>query len=78
MRVRFKVYPVLEGAGFALIGVDRHHSRARFCPYYSPFATGRKTCTTESAQTAVIKGSDNVLAAVFARQTIIQQGVAAV
>jgi hypothetical protein len=50
MRVGLEVVAVLEGAGLALVGVDRHQARPLLLTHEAPFAPGRKAGAAEAAQ----------------------------
>ncbi len=50
MRVGFEKIAVLEGAGLALVTIDRQEARCGLLAYQPPFAPGRKPRTPEPAQ----------------------------
>ena len=50
MRVGLEVVAVLEGAGLALVGVDRHQPRPRLGADEAPLAPGREARAAEAAQ----------------------------
>ena len=57
VRVGFEKIAVLEGAGLALVGVDRHQPRRRLLPHQAPFAPGRKPGAAEPAQPGMLERS---------------------
>src|SRR5258706_466167 len=42
VRIGFEEIAVLEGAGLALVGIDREEARPRLLAHEAPFAPGRK------------------------------------
>ena len=69
---------VLEGAGFALVGVDGHHAGARHPGHDAPLAPRGETGTAEASQAAVLQRRDDVLAVTCAGLQGPQDPVAAV
>src|SRR5437588_1363084 len=49
MWIAFEIIPVLERAGLALVGIDRHEARRRLGAYQRPFASGREAGPAEPA-----------------------------
>ncbi len=77
MRIGFEEIAVLEGAGLALVAIDRQQPRCRLLAYQPPFAAGRKTGAAEPAQTRMLEGFDHLIAGALARQASLQQVIAA-
>ena len=77
MRVRFKVKPVLEGAGLALVGVHHHQARAGFGPHGAPFAGGGKAGTAEPAQGRVVEAGEDRVGSERAVPQATEQPIAA-
>ena len=50
VRVALEIVAILEGAGLALVGVDREIARLRLLPDELPLASGRKAGAAEAAQ----------------------------
>ena len=55
MRVALEIVAVLEGAGLALVGVDREVARLRLLAHELPFAPGRKAGAAEPAQAGLVE-----------------------
>ena len=77
VRLLLQVDAVLEGAGLALVAVDRHHARALLGAHQAPLASRRETRAAEPAQAAVGKRRDHVLHLALAGQAGAQHRVAA-
>src|SRR6266851_4940189 len=77
MRVGLEVMAVLEGAGLALIGVDRHQARALLLAHEAPFAPGGKAGAAEPAQLRILERLENALDIPLAREAVLEQTVAA-
>ncbi len=77
MRVGFEKIAVLEGAGLALIGVDREQPRCGLLAHQSPFAPGRKPGAAEPAQPRMFERLDQLRGLALAGETGLQQPVAA-
>src|SRR5204862_5920815 len=77
MRVGFEKIAVLEGAGLALIGIDRHQPRLWLLPHKAPFAPGRKTGAAEPAQAGIFERLDDLLDWLLSAETGLEQLVAA-
>ncbi len=50
MRIGFEIIAILEGAGLALVAIDRHQPRPGLAEHRAPFASGRKAGAAEAAQ----------------------------
>ena len=61
MHVTKQIKAVLEGPGFALVGIDDHHARPRLAQHRAPFPPGRKAGAAKSAQTGIIERLENIL-----------------
>ena len=77
MRVGFEKMAVLEGAGLALVAVDREEARGRLLAHQAPFAPGRKTGAAEPAQPGMLERLDQLLGSALAGKTGLQQAIAA-
>ena len=77
VRVALEVDAVLEGAGLALVDVDRHQARALFGPHDAPFAARGKAGAAEAAQAGIFHGLDDRLDILLAGDTLLEQGVTA-
>src|SRR5438105_12045628 len=73
MRIGFEKIAVLEGAGLALIGIDRHQPRRWLLPYKAPFAPGRKTGAAQAAQAGILERLDDVLDRLLSVEAGLQQ-----
>ena len=62
VRIALEIVAVLEGAGLALVGVDREQARRRLGAHQRPFAAGRKAGAAEAAQSGVADHLDDVVA----------------
>src|SRR5258707_14678087 len=71
MRVGFEVPAILEGAGLALIAVDRHQTRTGLADHRAPFPARGKARTTETTQRRVVER----LQQIFLRQRTGTQSV---
>ncbi len=78
VRVGFEKIAVLEGAGLALVAVDREQPRRRLLAHQPPFAPGRKPGAAEPAQPRMLERLDQLLAAALAGEAGLQQAVAAI
>ena len=56
VRITLQIITILEGAGLALVAIDRHQSRAGFTEHRTPFAAGRESSAPESTQGRVVEG----------------------
>ena len=63
VRIGLEEIAVLEGAGLAFVGIDRHQARAGFAKDRLPFARGRKARAAAAAQTRLVDDVDQLLAA---------------
>ena len=52
MGIGFEIVAVLEGAGLALVGIDRHQARLGLGADEPPLAPGRKPGAAKTAQAA--------------------------
>ena len=77
MRIALEIIAVLEGAGLAFVGVDRHQPRRGLGAHQLPFAPGREAGAAEAAQAGVAGDLDEVVARALAGEAILQQRVAA-
>ena len=77
VRVGFEEIAVLEGAGLALVAVDRQQPRRRLLAHQPPFAPGRKAGAAEPAQARMLERFDHLIAGALARQAGSQQAIAA-
>ncbi len=77
VRVGFEKIAVLEGAGLALVAIDREQARGGLLAHQTPFAPGRKPGTTEPAQPRMLERLDHLLGFARAGETGLQQAVAA-
>ena len=66
MRIGFEEIAVLEGAGLALVAIDRHQPGRRLLAYQPPLTAGRKTGAAEPAQTRMLEGFDHLIAGALA------------
>src|SRR5581483_3867173 len=66
VRILLKVVAVLEGAGLALVAVDRHQPRRRLLADKAPLAPGREPGPAEPAQPRTFKRGDHRLNALGA------------
>ena len=55
MRIGFEIEAVLEGAGLALVAIDRHQPRAGLAEHRAPFAPRREAGAAETAQRGVVE-----------------------
>ena len=76
--IAFEIMAVLEGAGLALVGVDRHQAGRRLGAHQRPFAAGREAGAAQAAQSCVAHRLDDVVARARARSAGLEQRVAAV
>src|SRR5258706_512617 len=56
-----EIVPILEGAGLALVAVDRHQARAGLAAPRAPLARGRKAGAAEAAQAGLLDGRQHVV-----------------
>ena len=77
MRVGFEEIAVLEGAGLALIGIDREEARLWLLAHKAPFAPGRKPGAAEAAQPGGFERGDHLVDRPRAGNTGLQQPIAA-
>ena len=73
-----EIVAVLEGAGLALVGIDRHQPWRRLGAHQAPFAPGWKSGTTEPAQAGVADDLGDLVARARARETGLKQCVAVI
>ena len=77
VRVALQAPAVLEGAGLALVGVDRHQPRRRLRAHDAPLARGRESGATEPAQPGAVQLGDQVVDIAPALGTVARQRIAA-
>ncbi len=77
VRVGFEEIAVLEGAGLALVGVDRQQARRRLLAHKAPFAPGRETGAAEPAQPEPLERRDHIFDLTRAGEAGLQQPIAA-
>ena len=77
MRIGFEIIAVLEGAGLALVAIDRHQPRPGLAEHRAPFASRRKTGAAEPAQRGVVERLQQIFLRQFARAQPLEQRVAA-
>src|SRR5205807_5385650 len=68
---------VLEGAGLALVRIDRKEARLRLLEHEAPFAPGRETGAAEPAQPGIFEHLDHVFDRLLAAEAGPEQSVAA-
>ena len=78
MRIGLEEMAVLEGAGLALVGVDRHQARAGLAQHRAPLARGREARAAAAAQARLVDDVDQLLAGERAAAQALQRLVAAV
>ena len=61
MRIAFKIGPILERTGLALVDVHGHQTRALFRTHDAPFAPCGKACTAKAPQAGIFHGFDDGL-----------------
>src|ERR1700682_709734 len=76
VRIALEVPAVLEGAGFALVDVDRHHARFGLGGHEAPLAPGRKPRAAQTPQAGVFHDLGKVLALSLAVEAVLDQPVA--
>ena len=77
MRLALEVDAVLEGAGLALVAVDRHQPRSLLGAHQAPLAPRREAGAAQAPQAAVGQRRDHVVHLAHARQARAQHGIAA-
>ena len=77
MRIGFEIEAVLEGAGLALVAIDRHQPRAGLAQHRAPFAPGREAGAAETAQDGVVERLQQIFLRQFAGAQTVQQRVTA-
>src|SRR6185312_15378050 len=55
MRIAFEIDAILERAGLALIGIDRHEPRLGLGAHEAPFAPGGKASPAKAAQLRILE-----------------------
>ena len=60
MRVALEIVAVLEGAGLALVGVDREIARLRLLAHELPLAPGREAGAAEAAQARLVERGEQL------------------
>ncbi len=66
VRIALEVGAVLEGAGLALVDVDRHQARRRLLAHDAPLAAGREARAAEAAQARVFHRLQHVVGVLLA------------
>ncbi len=77
MRIEAEIVAVLERAGLALVGVDRHQARACLGAHQRPLAPGREAGAAEAAQPGVADDLDQLVARALAGEGFGQHAIAA-
>src|SRR3546814_10356383 len=77
VRIALQVEAVLEGAGLALVGVDRHQARPLEAAHDLPLLAGREAGAAEAAQAGVGEDVDELFRRALAGEAGAQQPVAA-
>ena len=77
VRIEAEIVAVLERAGLALVGVDRHQARAWLGAHQRPLAAGRKAGAAEAAQPGVADDLDQLVARALAGEGLGQHAIAA-
>jgi hypothetical protein len=77
VRVLLEIVPVLEGAGLALVGVDRHEARCGLGAHEAPLAACREAGAAEAAQVRILQRLDNVVDRAGPAENVGEQTVAA-
>ena len=76
VRLALQVVAVLEGAGLALVAVDRHQARAGLGAHEGPLAPGREAGAAEAAQAGIAHGADHRIDIARAAQAFAEHPVA--
>ncbi|KAH2808480.1 hypothetical protein KXV85_005980, partial [Aspergillus fumigatus] len=69
---------VLECAGLALVGIDRHHPRSGLAEHGAPLASGRKARAAKPAQAGIVQHLEDVFLADLSSAQVAEQLVAAI
>jgi hypothetical protein len=77
MRIKLEIVAILEGAGLALVAIDREQPRRGLRAHQRPFAPSRETGTPETAKPGVAHDLDQVIARARAGKAGPEQGIAA-
>ena len=77
VRLALEVDAVLEGAGLALVAVDRHQPRTLLGPHQAPLAPRRKARAAQAPQAAVGQRRDHLVHLARARQARAQHRISA-
>ena len=77
VRIGFEIDAILEGAGLALVGVDRHQSRRLLGSHQAPFAAGGKSGAAQAAQSRILERLQHLLERLLARKAGFEKLVAA-
>ena len=77
VRIGLEEIAILEGAGLALVGVDRHEARRRLGAHQRPFAPGGETRAAETAQRRVLERLHHRLHVAPIGEAIGEQAIAA-
>ena len=73
VRIALEIVAILESAGLALVGVDRHQARRRLGAHQRPFAAGREAGAAEAAQAGIADDLDQLVARALAGEAVLQQ-----
>src|SRR4029077_2417143 len=76
VRVGLEKIAVLEGAGLALITIDRQQPRRRLLAHEAPFAAGREARAAEPAKARMLEDLDQLFGLTLARQARFEQAIA--
>ncbi len=77
MRIALEIPAVLEGAGLALVAIDRHQPRPGLAEHRAPFSSRRKTGAAKPAQRGVVERLQQVFFGELAGANPLEQFVAA-
>ena len=77
MRIGFEIIAILEGAGLALVAVDRHQPRPGLAEHRAPFASRRKAGAAEPAQRRVVERFQQIFLREAPGAQAVEQRVAA-
>src|SRR5262249_37601952 len=71
--IGLEIMAILEGAGLALVGIDRHEARPRLVAHKAPFAPGREARAAEPAQPRIIERLDDVVDRAAAGEAFLEE-----
>ena len=75
---RSEIEAVLEGAGFALVAIDRHQPRTGLAEHRAPFAARGKAGAAEAAQADVVERFQDIFRATPPERRPLEQRIAAI